>query len=134
MKKSKGASPRASGEPPERSDPVVRAVDDVVEDAIDEMVERMTGPDEAAAPVDRAGRKRVRHSFTMSKDEHRAIDALKTRLLDLSRPTRRSELLRAGVAALARMSDARLLAAIAVVPSLGKRPKGTKRDVDRRPK
>ena len=60
----------------------------------------------------------VRDSFTMPKLEYDVLATLKARLIKLQRPTKKGELLRAGVAALAAMSDADLHVAVARVPNL----------------
>ena len=71
--------------------------------------------------------KLIRDSFTMPKAEYDLLAALKGRLLVLATSTKKSELLRAGVVALALMSDAELLAAVARIPSLKTgRPKNAK--------
>ena len=62
--------------------------------------------------------KLVRDSFTMPKDEYQVIDALKRRALGLERQVRKSELLRAGIQALAAMSDRAFLKAVNEVPTL----------------
>jgi hypothetical protein len=62
--------------------------------------------------------KLVRDSFTMPKDEYQVIDALKRRALGLQKQVRKSELLRAGIQALAAMNDRSFLKAIAEVPTL----------------
>jgi len=62
--------------------------------------------------------KLVRDSFTMPKDEYQVIDALKRRALGLEKQVRKSELLRAGIQALAALSDRAFLKAIAAVPTL----------------
>ena len=62
--------------------------------------------------------KLVRDSFTIPKDEYLVLGGLKERATQLRRPTKKSELLRAGVAALHAMSDRAFLAALAKVPSL----------------
>ena len=62
--------------------------------------------------------KLVRDSFTMPKDEYQVIDALKGRALGLQKQVRKSELLRAGIQALAAMNDRTFLKAIADVPTL----------------
>jgi hypothetical protein len=62
--------------------------------------------------------KLVRDSFTMPKDEYQVIDALKRRALGLQKQVRKSELLRAGIQALAAMNDRTFLKAIADVPTL----------------
>ncbi|WP_440108907.1 hypothetical protein [Acidovorax sp. BL-A-41-H1] len=62
--------------------------------------------------------KLVRDSFTFPKDEYAVIEALKERLASLGQPVKKSELLRAGLKALAAMSDAALKTALQAVPSL----------------
>ena len=62
--------------------------------------------------------KLVRDSFTIPKPEYAVLQALKERATALQRPTKKSELLRAGIATLAGMSDKAFLAAISKVPSL----------------
>ena len=62
--------------------------------------------------------KLVRDSFTIPKLEYAALEVLKLRAAKLTRPTKKSELLRAGIAVLAGMSDKALLAALSKVPSL----------------
>jgi len=78
------------------------------------------GPSEAAAPA-KAGKpkkpKLVRDSFKMPKSEYALIDELKLRASHLGRPTKKSEVLRAGVMALTAMGDAAFLAAVGAVPA-----------------
>jgi hypothetical protein len=62
--------------------------------------------------------KMVRDSFTFPKDEYTVLDALKLRAAKLGSPAKKTELLRAGVKAIAGMTDAALLAALKAVPSL----------------
>jgi len=62
--------------------------------------------------------KLVRDSFTIPKDEYQVIDALKQRALGLEQHVRKSELLRAGIQALAAMGDRAFLKAIDAVPTL----------------
>ena len=62
--------------------------------------------------------KMVRDSFTFPKDEYSVLDALKLRAAKLGSPAKKTELLRAGVKAIAAMTDAALLAALKAVPSL----------------
>ncbi len=56
--------------------------------------------------------KMERDSFTMPKDEYAQIAALKKRLEALARPTKKSELLRAGLKALSALDNATLLASL----------------------
>jgi hypothetical protein len=71
--------------------------------------------------------KMVRDSFTFPKDEYAVLDALKLRAAKLGRPAKKTELLRAGVKAIAAMSDVAFLAAMQAVPSLktGRPAKGS---------
>ncbi len=62
--------------------------------------------------------KLVRDSYTIPKDEYAALTALKQRSIKLAQPAKKSELLRAGIRALATLSDKALLAALKVVPSI----------------
>jgi hypothetical protein len=62
--------------------------------------------------------KLVRDSFTFPKDEYAVIEALKERLARLGQPVKKSELLRAGLKALASMPDSALKSALQAVPSL----------------
>jgi hypothetical protein len=62
--------------------------------------------------------KLIRDSFTIPKSEYSVLESLKLRALALARPTKKSELLRAGIAALSAMSDKQFLAAVSSIPSL----------------
>lgn len=62
--------------------------------------------------------KMVRDSFTFPKAEYVVLDALKLRAAKLGSPAKKTELLRAGVKAIAAMQDTAFLAALKVVPSL----------------
>lgn len=75
-------------------------------------------PAPAAKPSKPKKPKLVRDSFTIPKDEYEALAALKQRCLALAHPSKKSELLRAGIKALAAMSDKHLLAAVQAVPSI----------------
>jgi hypothetical protein len=69
--------------------------------------------------------KLVRDSFTIPKSEYSVLEGLKVRAANLTRPVKKSELLRAGIAVLSAMSDKAFLAALDGVPSLKTgRPKG----------
>lgn len=71
--------------------------------------------------------KLVRDSFTIPKDEYVVIESLKTRAGKLGQAVKKSELLRAGVKALAAMSDIQFKAALSNVPTIKTgRPKGSK--------
>lgn len=73
--------------------------------------------------------KLVRDSFTIPELEYAQLEALKRRALALAHHVKKSELLRAGIATMAAMGDAQLLAALQSVPSLKTgRPKKPKAD------
>ena len=62
--------------------------------------------------------KLVRDSFTIPKEEYAVLANLKQRAGQLGSPAKKSELLRAGIKALAAMQDVAFLAALKVVPSI----------------
>ena len=62
--------------------------------------------------------KLVRDSFTIPKPEYLILDNLKLRAADLKHPVKKSELIRAGIKALAAMTDAQILFALKAVPML----------------
>lgn len=72
--------------------------------------------------ADKAGKpakiKLVRDSFTIPKAEYAVLEALKQRAAKLGRPAKKSEVLRAGVKALAAMPDAAFLASVGDVPAV----------------
>jgi hypothetical protein len=79
--------------------------------------------DAAKAPkADKADKakkpKLVRDSFTIPKNEYAVLEALKLRAAKLGRPAKKSEVLRAGVQALAAMGDAAFLATVGAVPTV----------------
>jgi len=78
--------------------------------------------------VDKAKKpKLVRDSFTMPKSEYAIIDVLKLRSNKIAQPAKKSELLRAGIKALAAMTDLQFKAVLADIPALKTgRPKSVK--------
>jgi len=62
--------------------------------------------------------KLVRDSFTIPKVEYVVLEALKQRAARLTRSVKKSELLRAGIKALASLSDAAFLSALEKVPAI----------------
>jgi hypothetical protein len=62
--------------------------------------------------------KLVRDSFTIPKNEVAVLDDLKLRAAKLGRPAKKSEVLRAGIMALAGMGDAAFLATVTGVPAV----------------
>jgi hypothetical protein len=84
-------------------------------------------PVKVAKPAKVKKPKLVRDSFTIPKDEYVVIDALKVRAGKLGQSIKKSELLRAGVKALAAMSDIQFKAALSNVPTIKTgRPKNSK--------
>lgn len=75
---------------------------------------------EAAADKDSKAKKHklVRDSFTIPKDEYLAIEELKQRTAKLSKPAKKSELLRAGIKLLLQLDDAALVQAMQAVPAI----------------
>ncbi|OOG40491.1 hypothetical protein [Polaromonas sp. A23] len=69
-------------------------------------------------PVKTKKPKLVRDSFTVPKAEYVVLDELKQRAARLTRPVKKSELLRAGIKALAAMSDTAFLSALDQVPAI----------------
>jgi hypothetical protein len=72
----------------------------------------------APKPVKVKKPKMVRDSFTFPKAEYAVLDELKLRAAKLGHPVKKTELLRAGLKAIAAMPDAALIAALKAVPSL----------------
>ena len=68
--------------------------------------------------------KLIRDSFTLPREDFELIATLKDRALDFKRPTKKSELLRAGLQVLASLDQAKLRAALeALRPLKAGRPK-----------
>lgn len=72
----------------------------------------------AVKPVKVKKPKLVRDSFTIPKAEYTVLDELKQRAGKLTSPAKKSELLRAGIKALAAMSDVAFLTALKAVPTI----------------
>lgn len=90
-----------------------------------------TQPKAAAKPEAKVEKvkkpKLVRDSFTIPKSEYSVLEVLKLRSQKLARPAKKSELLRAGIKALAAMTDIQFKAALADVPAIKTgRPKSAK--------
>jgi hypothetical protein len=72
----------------------------------------LAAPAKVADKVGKAKQKLVRDSFTMPRADFDLIDVLKKRTLELQRPTKKSELLRAGLQALNALAPQDLAAAL----------------------
>lgn len=78
-------------------------------------------------PLEARKPKLVRDSFSIPKAEYAALGEMKKRAQALGRPAKKSELLRAGLKAIAALGDAAFVAAIDVVPRIKTgRPKDSK--------
>ena len=116
--------------------PVIKKVSPVKTTRQTTVRAKTAAPKKAAAPVQPAKPvkvtkvkkpKLIRDSFTIPKDEYVVIDALKLRAGKLSQAVKKSELLRAGIKALAAMSDIQFKAALSNVPTIKTgRPKNSK--------
>lgn len=81
------------------------------------------------AKIEKIKIKLVRDSFTMPADDWALIAQLKERALAFKRPAKKSELLRAGLQALAALPEAKLKAALdSLLPLKPGRPKSDKGD------
>jgi len=80
---------------------------------------KTTRPTAAAPKAEKPKKpKLVRDSFTIPKIEYKVLQDSKDRAAALGRPVKKSEVLRAGLKALAGMSDAAFVAALGAVPAL----------------
>ena len=90
---------------------------------------RAAGKPAKAEKADKAEKakkpKMVRDSFTIPKTEYGVLDALKARAAKAGVPAKKSEVLRAGIKALAAMTDGAFLASLGAVPAIktGRPPK-----------
>lgn len=75
-------------------------------------------PAPASPKAERGKDKLVRDSFTMPRADFALIEQLKGRALAFQRPAKKSELLRAGLQALAALSDKALKARLDALPQL----------------
>jgi hypothetical protein len=71
-----------------------------------------------AKPTKAKKPKMIRDSFTFPKAEYAVLDGLKIRAAKLGSPVKKTELLRAGIKAIAAMQDASFVATLKSVPSL----------------
>ena len=81
-------------------------------------VAKPSKPMAAPKPTKMKKPKMVRDSMTIPKAEYAVLDVLKLRATQLASPVKKTELLRAGIKALAAMSDANFELALKAVPSL----------------
>ncbi len=116
----KAAKPVAAAKP--KSTPPATTTPKVAKAAVSKVTavkKPSVAPKESPAKDVKAKKpKLVRDSFTIPKDEYAVIDGLKERAVRLSRPVKKSELLRAGLKLLAGLSDTALFTALESVPSI----------------
>ncbi len=84
----------------------------------DRSAARPTPRKAAALGPPKPKQKLIRDGFTIPKPEYLVLESLKVRAAALARPTKKSEVLRAGIAALAKMSDRSFLAALNAIESI----------------
>lgn len=127
------AKPAAKAAPKAAPKAAVKAAAKPVAAPAAKPVAKVTAPKAAAKPaapkVEKAKKpKMVRDSFTIPKNEYDVLDVLKQRAVKLGSPVKKTELIRAGMKAIAALSDAAFKAALAAVPSLktGRPAKGKK--------
>jgi hypothetical protein len=101
----KAVKPRAKAAPPAKASPTAKA------SASPESA-RLEKDDKAKKP------KLVRDSFTIPKTEYAVLEALKVRAAKAGTPAKKSELLRAGIKALAAMPESAFLDALGAVPAI----------------
>jgi len=75
-------------------------------------------PPAPAAALKEKKPKLVRDSFAIPKAEYSVLEALKQRAANHAHPIKKSELLRAGIKALASMPDTAFLASLQAVPAI----------------
>lgn len=115
LSKSVPAAPIAA---PEASKPAPRARKRVAKPVVIVPTTVETPPLEATLADKAKKPKLVRDSFTIPKGEYAVLDALKQRAAALAQPAKKSEVLRAGIKALAALSDETFLAALRDVPAI----------------
>ncbi|MCX7248456.1 MAG: hypothetical protein NTX31_12400 [Burkholderiales bacterium] len=89
-----------------------------VKKAVKAAVKAVPAKTATAKPVKEKKPKLVRDSFTIPKAEYSVLDELKQRGGKLGSPVKKSELLRAGIKALAAMADSAFVAALKAVPAV----------------
>ncbi len=81
-------------------------------------VRKATQPTSTQAIAKPVKVKLVRDSFSIPRAEYQTLQDLKDRLIRLTRPAKKSEVLRAGISLLATLDDAALLVVMAAVPAI----------------
>lgn len=110
VRKSKALKPAAGAAPEAKDQKNKRA------EKSRQIVDKGNSPASESVPTERV--KLVRDSFTMPRDEFALIAKLKERALDFKRPTKKSELLRAGLQRLDALDQVELRAALTALRPL----------------
>lgn len=114
----KPAAKKPASPAKKRAKPVVKtAVKPLVRSAVKAASKPVTPPKTDKTSKDKKP-KLVRDSFTIPKAEYAVLDELKQRTGKLLATAKKSELIRAGIKALAAMSDAAFLTALKAVPAI----------------
>ena len=116
-KPAKTSLAKASAKPAPTKKPATKPSAKPIEKSIAKSVAKAADSKPAKAEKPKKA-KLVRDSFTIPKDEYVVIDALKQRAGKLARSAKKSELLRAGIKALAAMPDEAFVRALAQVPAI----------------
>jgi hypothetical protein len=98
------AAPKAKLKPATK--PITKPMTEAVVKAVVDKVVKTKAP------------KPMRDSFTIPKTEYAVLGELKERAANLTHSVKKSELLRAGIKALAAMTDANFLSAVKAVPAI----------------
>ena len=101
-----------------KAKPVTKTTATTVTKAVAKPVTKPAAKVAPAKPTKLKKPKMVRDSFTFPKAEYAVLDGLKMRAAKLGSPAKKTELLRAGIKAIAAMQDAAFVAALKSVPSL----------------
>jgi hypothetical protein len=116
--RTKAAPQKASGRTAAKAPQATKTGKPAAKPAPTKTARKPAAPKKAAKAPKAKKPKLVRDSYTMPKDEHAVLAELKQRCAKLGQAVKKSELLRAGLKALAAQNDKALLAALKAVPSL----------------
>lgn len=115
-KAAKPAKPAAAAKAPAKPTKPVKPAKAAKPVKADKPLAKPAAPE--PTPAERQKEKLVRDSFTMPRADFDLIDALKTRALGFLQPVKKSELLRAGLQALAALDDEALKARLGGLTAL----------------
>ncbi len=114
----KMASTKVAVKTPAKKVPAKAPVVKVAVKATEKVKVKAVAKPKAEKPAKVKKPKLVRDSFTIPKAEYTVLDDLKQRAGKLANSVKKSEFIRAGIKALAAMSDSAFLAAVKAVPAI----------------